>query len=84
MASLTAHLTEILTAQELIQNVHASDYLAAARLLLKRRDSCGVEKILNMFDARGSKEISAVSKKIFPFYINALAAGRKPFKSGRN
>jgi hypothetical protein len=67
MASLTAHLTEILTAQELIQNVHASDYLAAARLLLKRRDSCGVEKILNMFDARGSKEISAVSKKDLSF-----------------
>jgi uncharacterized protein YprB with RNaseH-like and TPR domain len=63
MASLTAHLTEILTAQELIQNVHASDYLAAARLLLKRRDSCGVEKILNMFNDRGCKEISAASKK---------------------
>jgi uncharacterized protein YprB with RNaseH-like and TPR domain len=63
MASLTAHLTEILTAQELIQNVHAADYLAAARLLLKRRDSCGVEKILNMFDDRWCKEISAVSKK---------------------
>ncbi len=63
MASLTAHLTEILTAQELMQNVHAADYLAAARLLLKRRDSCGVEKILNMFDDRGCNEISAVSKK---------------------
>ena len=39
MASLTAHLTEILTAQELMQNVHAADYLAAARLLLKRHDA---------------------------------------------
>jgi uncharacterized protein YprB with RNaseH-like and TPR domain len=67
MASLTAHLTEILTAQELIQNVHASDYLAAARLLLKRRDSSGVEKILNMFDDLGCKEISAVSKKDLSF-----------------
>jgi len=67
MASLTTHLTEILTAQELMQNVHASDYLAAARLLLKRRDSCGVEKILNMFDDRGCKEISAVSKKDLSF-----------------
>jgi hypothetical protein len=67
MASLTAHLTEILTAQELIQNVHASDYLAAARLLLKRRDSCGVEKILNMFNDRGCKEITAVSKKDLSF-----------------
>ena len=63
MASLTAHLTEILTAQELIQNVQAADYLAGARLLLKRRNSCGVEKILNMFNDPGCKEISAVSKK---------------------
>ncbi len=67
MASLTAHLTEILTAQELMQNVHAADYLAAARLLLKRRDSCGVEKILNMFDDRGCNEISIVSKKELSF-----------------
>jgi uncharacterized protein YprB with RNaseH-like and TPR domain len=67
MASLTAHLTEILTAQELIQNVHAADYLAAARLLLKRRDFCGVEKILNMFDDRACKEISNVSKKDLSF-----------------
>ena len=67
MASLTAHLTEILTAQELMQNVHAADYLAAARLLLKRRDSCGAEKILNMFDDRGCNEISVVSKKELSF-----------------
>ena len=67
MASLTAHLTEILTAQELMQNVHAADYLAAARLLLKRHDSCGIEKILNMFDDRGCNEISVVSKKELSF-----------------
>ena len=67
MASLTAHLTEILTAQELMQNVHAADYLAAARLLLKRRDSFGVEKILNMFDDREWNEISVVSKKELSF-----------------
>jgi uncharacterized protein YprB with RNaseH-like and TPR domain len=67
MASLTAHLTEILTAQELMQNVDAADYLAAARLLSKRRDSCGVEKILNMFDDRGCNEISDVSKKELSF-----------------
>jgi hypothetical protein len=67
MASLTAHLTEILTAQELMQNVHDADYLAAARLLSKRRDSCGVEKILNMFDDRGCNEISDVSKKELSF-----------------
>lgn len=67
MVSLTAHLAEILTAQELMQNVHAADYLAAARLLSKRRDSCGVEKILNMFDDRGYNKISAVSKKELSF-----------------
>ncbi len=67
MASLTAHLTEILTAQELMQNVHDADYLAAARLLLKRRDSCGVEKILNMFDDRRCTGISAISKKELSF-----------------
>jgi tetratricopeptide (TPR) repeat protein len=67
MASLTAHLTEILTAQELMQNVHAADYIAAARLLLKRRDACGVEKILNMFDDQGCNEISVVSKKELSF-----------------
>ena len=67
MASLTAHLTEILTAQELMQNVHAADYIAAARLLLKRRDSCGVEKILDMFDDRGCDEISVISKKELSF-----------------
>ena len=67
MASLTAHLTEILTAQELMQNVHAADYLAAARLLSKRRDSCGVEKILNMFDDRGCNKISDISKKELSF-----------------
>jgi hypothetical protein len=67
MASLTAHLTEILTAQELMQNVHAADYLAAAHLLLKRRDACGVEKILNMFDDQGCNEISVVSKKELSF-----------------
>jgi hypothetical protein len=67
MASLTAHLTEILTAQELMQNVHTADYLAAARLLLKRRDAGGVEKILNMFDDRGCDKISAVSKKELSF-----------------
>ena len=76
MASLTAHLTEILTAQELIQNVQAADYLAGARLLLKRRNACGVEKILNLFDDQGCKEISAVSKKELSFLYKR--AGRLP------
>jgi len=38
MASLTAHLTEIITAQALMQDAHTDDYLAAARLLLNRRN----------------------------------------------
>jgi hypothetical protein len=50
-----------------MQNVHAADYLAAARLLLKRHDACGVEKILNMFDNRRRNEISVVSKKELSF-----------------
>ena len=67
MASLTTHLTEILTAQEMIKNVHDADYLAAARLLLKRREAGGVAKILNVFAQRGCNEISIASKKELSF-----------------
>jgi uncharacterized protein YprB with RNaseH-like and TPR domain len=63
MASLTAHLTEILTAQELMQNVHAADYLAAARLLLKRRRPDGAEKILSMFQEQSCAGFSYIAKK---------------------
>jgi uncharacterized protein len=63
MASLTAHLTEILTAQTTSQQVHADDYLAAARLLLNRSHREGVEKILNIFQVQSCSLISAPSKK---------------------
>jgi uncharacterized protein YprB with RNaseH-like and TPR domain len=63
MASLTAHLTEIMTAQELMQNVHDTDYLAAARLLLKRNSPDGAEKILSMFQEQSCAEFSYISKK---------------------
>jgi len=63
MATLTAHLVEILTAQAMVQYTHADDYLAAARLLLVRANAEGVEKILNIFQEQNCSDISAVSKK---------------------
>ena len=62
MATLTAHLIEILTAQALKQYTHADDYLAAARLLLTRANGEGVEKILNIFQENSCTDFSAVSK----------------------
>ena len=64
MATLTAHLTEILCAKQEVHNSHADDYLAAARLLFKRRDTERAGKILDVFNenAAGS-ELSAISKK---------------------
>ncbi|MCK7506667.1 MAG: ribonuclease H-like domain-containing protein [Desulfobacterales bacterium] len=44
MATLTAHLVEILTAQSAAKYTHADDYLAAARLLLKRANATGRAK----------------------------------------
>jgi tetratricopeptide (TPR) repeat protein len=67
MATLTAHLTEIICAQEAIQNSHAADYLAAARLLLKRRDSERVVKILSVFDDQPGDGLSVLSKKELSF-----------------
>ena len=63
MASLTAHLTEIISAQALMQNTHADDYLAAARLLLHRRNREGTEKILSVFQEQSYTEFSVLSKK---------------------
>lgn len=63
MATLTAHLIEILTAQALTQYAHADDYLAAALLLLKRANPEGVEKILKIFQENSCTDFSAVSKK---------------------
>ena len=49
MAVLTAHLVEIMNAQAMDQYVKSDDYLAAARLLFKRSNTQGVEKILDIF-----------------------------------
>ena len=63
MATLTAHLIEILTAQALKQYTHTDDYLAAARLLLTRANAQGVEKILHIFQEQSCSDISTVSKR---------------------
>jgi uncharacterized protein len=63
MATLTAHLVEILTAQAMAQYTHTDDYLAAARLLLKRANEQGVQKILNIFQENTCSEFSLQSKK---------------------
>jgi len=64
MATLTAHLTEILCAKQELQNSHADDYLAAARLLFKRRDTGRAGKILDVFNGNpAGSELSAISKK---------------------
>ncbi|MEE9911341.1 MAG: ribonuclease H-like domain-containing protein [Deltaproteobacteria bacterium] len=63
MATLTAHLVEILTAEALTQQTHTDDYLAAARLHLKRANAQGAQKILNIFQESTCSEFSLPSKK---------------------
>ncbi len=63
MATLTAHLVEILTAQSMTKYANADDYLAAARLLLTRANAEGVEKILNIFQENSCPDFSHQSKK---------------------
>lgn len=63
MATLTAHLVEIMTAQAMTQYTQADDYLAAARLLLKRANKPGAEKILDIFQENTCSEFSLQSKK---------------------
>lgn len=63
MATLTAHLVEILTAQAMEKYTHADDYLAAARLLLKRANDEGVEKIRDIFDEDSCADFTLGSKK---------------------
>ncbi len=63
MATLTAHLIEIVTARALIKETHTDDYLAAARLLLNRRDMKGTGKILRMLDEQSCTNFSTLSKK---------------------
>jgi len=63
MATLTAHLIEVLTADALAQHTHEDDYLAAARLLLKQANAQGVQKILNIFQDNSCQEFSLQSQK---------------------
>lgn len=63
MATLTAHLVEILTAQSRKMHACADDYLAAAHLLLHRHDLEGVEKLLNVFDEEIYSKLSFMSRK---------------------
>ena len=63
MATLAAHLVEILTAQAMAQYTHADDYLAAARLHLKQANAPGAEKILDTFEEDTCAEFSLSSKK---------------------
>jgi len=63
MATLTAHLIEIVTARALIKDTHTDDFLAAAHLLLKHRDMKGTRKILSMFDEQSCTDFSTLSKK---------------------
>ncbi len=63
MATLTAHLVEILTARALAEYAHADDYLAAARLLLKHDDARGTQKILNVIRKDDCTDFALPSKK---------------------
>lgn len=63
MATLTAHLIDVLTAQSLAKHTHEDDYLAAARLLLQKADREGVQKILDTFREDPCPEFSTQSKK---------------------
>lgn len=63
MATLTAHLVEILTAQAPAPYTHTDDYLAAARLLLTRANAPGAQKILDIFHDQTCPDFSLQSKK---------------------
>ena len=63
MATLTAHLIDVLTAHALAQYTHEDDYLAAARLLLKRANAEGVQKILDIFHDDTCQDFSLQSQK---------------------
>ena len=63
MATLTAHLVEILTAQAPAPYTHTDDYLAAARLLLTRANAPGAQKILDIFHDQTCSDFSLQSKK---------------------
>ena len=63
MATLTAHLADILTARALKQSAHPDDYLAAARLLLQKTGPSAVFKILDVLEEEVCADISQDSKK---------------------
>ncbi len=63
MATLTAHLVDIMTAQAIEQHAHTDDYLAAAHLLLNRHNPEGTGKILSMFHEQSCYDFSLQSKK---------------------
>lgn len=63
MTTLTAHLVDLLKARALKQHAHPDDYLAAARLLLKKARTEEIEKILEMLGENASAELSLPSKK---------------------
>ncbi len=63
MATLTAHLVEVLDARAMAQYVENDDYLAAAGLLLKLSHNDGVEKILDIFRGSSCSGFSMQSKR---------------------
>ncbi len=63
MATLTAHLSDILTARSLGRYAHPDDYVAAARLLYRKTGAAPVEKILRLLEAEACADISADAKK---------------------
>jgi uncharacterized protein len=63
MASLTAHLTEILTGIDMVQKAACSDYLAAARLSLNRREPQRAAMILNIFQGQSCDDLSDLPRK---------------------
>jgi uncharacterized protein YprB with RNaseH-like and TPR domain len=63
MASLTAHLTEILSGFEMVQQAADTDYLAAARLLLTRHEKSAAAKILAIIGSDDYSEESLTAKK---------------------
>jgi hypothetical protein len=63
MASLTAHLTEILGGAEMVQIVDDTDYMAAARLLLKRREKIAAAKVLTIVSTHEASQSPLIVKK---------------------
>lgn len=67
MATLAAHLADILTARALKQYAHPDDYLAAARLLLQKTGPAATQKLLEILEEEFCTDISADSKKKLAF-----------------